>query len=516
VGVPDTVKIAIVGPAHPYKGGMAQHTTTLAHRLSAAGHDTVLVSWRAQYPRFLYPGQLTVAEPEVALYPGMERPLAWYRPDGWWLTGRRLARQRCDVVVLSVVTPVQAPAYLALARAARAGGCTVVALCHNVQPHENRGADEPLMRALLRRVDAVVVHSAAEASRAEALTSAPVQVAALPPHLPPPGRAPTGVTGAAGPQVPAGTEVLAEAAAAAGTGPAGPRHRLLFFGIVRPYKGLDILLRALAETGQQISLTVAGEIWSGREDLLRLISDLGLQDRVTMPGTYVPTTDIPGLFAGADALVLPYRSATASQNALIAFQFGVPVIASRAGAIADAVQDGVNGILCAPGDAVDLARAIRALYAPGALERLRAGVLPPVPGPLWDDYLAALGKAVSAGQYRPGEDRSRRASPAEAPSGQRPLSAGAVLGRGCGAVPGRGGGAVPGRSGGTVPGRRCGAVRDLGRGARLSRGDGAVLGRGRGARLSRGGDAVFRGAVLGRGRRAIASRAPRGVPAAAA
>jgi len=452
----------------------------------------------------------------------MERPLAWYRPDGWWLTGRRLARQGCDVVVLSVVTPVQAPAYLALARAARSGGCTVVALCHNVQPHENRGADEPLMRALLRRVDAVVVHSAAEASRAEALTSAPVQVAALPPHLPPAGRAPTGVAGAAGPEVPvgpevpAGPQVLAEAPAAAGTGPARPRHRLLFFGIVRPYKGLDILLRALAETGQQISLTVAGEIWSGREDLLRLISDLGLQDRVTMPGTYVPTTDIPGLFAGADALVLPYRSATASQNALIAFQFGVPVIASRAGAIADAVQDGVNGILCAPGDAVDLARAIRALYAPGALERLRAGVLPPVPGPLWDDYLAALGKAVSAGQYRPGEDRSRRASPAEAPSGQRPLSAGAVLGRGCGAVPGRGGGAVPGRSGGTVPGRRCGAVRDLGRGARLSRGDGAVLGRGRGARLSRGGGAVFRGAVLGRGRRAIASRAPRGVPAAAA
>jgi len=138
---------------------------------------------------------------------------------------------------------------------------------------------------------------------------------------------------------------------------------------------------------------------------------------VTMPGAYVPTADIPGLFAAADALVLPYRSATASQNALIAFQFGVPVIASRAGAIADAVQDGVNGILCAPGDAADLARAISALYAPGALERLRAGVVSPVPGPLWDDYLTALGKAISAGQSRAGQGRSRRASPAGAPPG---------------------------------------------------------------------------------------------------
>jgi glycosyltransferase involved in cell wall biosynthesis len=125
---------------------------------------------------------------------------------------------------------------------------------------------------------------------------------------------------------------------------------------------------------------VAGEIWDGREELLRLISGLGLQDRVTLSGGYVPTAEIPAVFAAADALVLPYRSATASQNALVAFQFGIPVIASRASAIADAVDDGVNGILCTPGDAGDLARAIRALYEPGALARLRAGCARPTPG----------------------------------------------------------------------------------------------------------------------------------------
>ena len=203
----------------------------------------------------------------------------------------------------------------------------------------------------------------------------------------------------------------------------------------------------------------------------------------------MPTADVPGLFAGADALVLPDRSATASQNALIAFQFGVPVIASRAGAHPRTpCRTASTGSCRRLGDAVDLARAIRPCSnAPGALERLRAGGSPR-PGPLWDDYLAALGKAVSAGQYRPGKDRSRRASPAAAPSGQRPLSAGAVPGRGCGAVP-------------------VGAVVKLFLGgAALPSVTWAVV-------LVEPGTT---GAVLGRGRRAITSRAPRGVPAAAA
>jgi glycosyltransferase involved in cell wall biosynthesis len=560
------VKIAIVGPAHPYKGGTAQHTTALAHRLSAAGHDTMLVSWRAQYPKLLYPGQLTVAEPEAELYPGMERPLAWYRPDSWWLTGRRLARTGCDVLVLSVVTPVQAPAYMTLARAARSGGCTVIALCHNVLPHESRGADEPLMRALLRRVDAVIVHSGEQAALAETLTIAPVQVAALPPHLPHTGPVPAAIpftpvpaaipftpAGAAGPAPAASVTLAAGPATAAasatpartaGAQPPGPRHRLLFFGIVRPYKGLDILLRALAEAGPQISLTVAGEIWDGREEIQRLISDLGLQDRVTLSGGYVPTAEIPAVFAAADALVLPYRSATASQNALVAFQFGLPVIASRAGAIADAVDDGVNGILCAPGDAADLARAIRELYQPGTLERLRAGVRPPDPRPLWDDYLAAVGKAASAGRSPVRDGRLRRQRPAtvepsqghitasqsqitasQDPStaGQALLAAGAVLGPGRCLVAGRPPRAVAGRGPWgvlrlgrcsvvglgrcSVPGRgRCTALGLPGRagpgpGAALSRSGGAGLGRGRGAGLSRSGGAGLSrsgGAGLGR------------------
>jgi glycosyltransferase involved in cell wall biosynthesis len=344
----------------------------LAHRLSAAGHEVTLMTWRGQYPKRLYPGQLTVDEPEVELFPDTEWHLAWYRPDGWWSAGRRIARRRCDAVLLAIFTPFQVPAYLTLAKAARAGGCKIVAVVHNVLPHEHRRFDEPAMKALLRHVDAIVVHSNEEAVLAASLTSKPLEIAALPLHLP-----------HADAERPVPTE-------------GAPQHnRLLFFGMVRQYKGLDILIQALAETKPDVSLTVAGEIWDGREELRQLIADLRLGDRVTLQDGYVPAEEVAAVFDTADALVLPYRSGTASQNALIAHQFGVPVIATKAGAIAEAVVDGVNGLLCTPGDVADLARAINTLYEPGVLDRLRQGVQPPDTSQAWDAYVAAVEKAIS-------------------------------------------------------------------------------------------------------------------------
>jgi hypothetical protein len=251
-----------------------------------------------------------------------------------------------------------------------------MALCHNVLPHERRWTDEPMIRALLRRMDAVLVHSQQQASLASARTSAPVKVAALPLHLP------------------------ATASQGCLPAPRPRRNRLLFFGTVRPYKGLDILLRALAETMPQVSLTVAGEIWYGRNDLHRLISDLHLGDRVTMPDRYVPMDEIPATFATADAVVLPYRSGTASQNALVALQLGLPVIATRAGAIADSITDGVNGLLCPPGDVEALARTISLLYEPGILEHLQLGVRPPQTRQVWRDYVAAVESAVTSASGR--------------------------------------------------------------------------------------------------------------------
>jgi len=185
------VKIALIGPAHPYKGGGARHTTELAHRLAAAGHDVIIESWRAQYPRRLYPGQQTVDVPEGQPYPRTRRRLAWYRPDGWLAAGGRL--RAADLVVFTLLTPLQVPPYLAIM--SRLGGTRTAVICHNVLPHERRPGDVALTRALLTRAGTVLTHSAGQAAQARDLApGAAVRTARIPPTSPPPPatRAPNG------------------------------------------------------------------------------------------------------------------------------------------------------------------------------------------------------------------------------------------------------------------------------------------------------------------------------------
>jgi glycosyltransferase involved in cell wall biosynthesis len=362
------MRIALVGPAHPYKGGGARHTTELAHRLATAGHDVIIESWRAQYPQRLYPGQQTVDVPEGEPYPRTRCRLAWYRPDGWLAEGRRL--RSADLVVFVLLTPLQVPAYLAIA--STLGRTETAVICHNVLPHERRPGDVPLVKALLAKAGLVITHSAAQAAQAKDLApSATVRTVAMPPHLP-----------AAVRQVhKQGAERVASPT---------PHTRLLFFGIVRPYKGLDILLRALAQAPPHVTLTVAGEFWSDATETSNLIEELGLRDRVTLRSGYVPADQIPALFADADALVMPYRQATASQNALLAFAHGVPVITTTAGALAESVRDRVDGLTCAPGDPADLLRALTEFSDPAVARRLRAGVTAVDPEPGWAAYLRAL------------------------------------------------------------------------------------------------------------------------------
>jgi glycosyltransferase involved in cell wall biosynthesis len=382
------VRIALIGPAHPYKGGGARHTTELARRLADAGHDVVIESWLHQYPVGLYPGgQQTVDVADGEPFANTRRRLSWRNPLGWWQAGRRL--RDMDLVVFALLIPPQAVPYLAILTglqgahpgARRGAGPRAVVICHNVAPHESRPADQQLTRWLLRKAGAALTHGPAEAARARELApAASVVMARMPPHLP-----------AAAAEVPLGDHALSDGIKGTQSSGVPASCRLLFFGIVRPYKGLDVLLRAMARGPDQVTLTVAGEFWGKAEAATRtLIEELGLTARVTLRPGYVPADEIPARFGAADALVLPYRSATSSQNAWLAFEYGKPVVVTRAGTLADAVRDGVDGVVCEPDDEDDLLRALVRISAPGEVDRLRSAVQAADPGRYWKEYLEAL------------------------------------------------------------------------------------------------------------------------------
>jgi glycosyltransferase involved in cell wall biosynthesis len=368
------VRIALVGPTHPYKGGVAAHTTRTAHRLAEAGHDVVLVSWSRLYPAVLYPGEQAVPDgaPDLPSYPRTIRPLRWDSPLGWWRTGRLL--RTADLVIVVAVVPVQAPALEVLIRAVRSGRGPhprVVVVAHNVVPHETHPAGPWLMSRLLAAADTVLVHSPELARQAVAHRARQVLVADLPPHLP-------------GGDPPAGIRTP-------GAQPAEPRRtRVLALGMVRDYKGVDLLLRAAA-TVPEVEVTVAGEQWgSAGERVRELARDPRLAGRVRLSAGYVPGVQIPALLAGHDVLALPYRHATASQNVMLGHAHGLPVLASTVGTFPAQVRDGVDGLLVPPDDVEALAGALRAVGDPDRLARLRSGVpVVDLDGP-WRDYVATL------------------------------------------------------------------------------------------------------------------------------
>lgn len=329
------------------------------------------MSWSAQYPKAVYKSTKVAQDsPEVAPFPQTTWPLAWNKPWTWLRVGRQV--RSADVLILVTVTPYHAVPYRVLlscvGRRPRR-----VALMHNVLPHEAGPVDRVLIKLLIKAVDRVMVHGQSQEQEAGAIGARPEQIlsAPLPPH--PPGRDPL------------------DQRSTTWTAPAeSSEPALLFFGIVRPYKGLDLLLRAMAEV-PGVRLLVAGQFWEDVEIYRALIAELGIGARVELRPGYVAAKDIEKLIASCSALALPYRSATSSQMVHTAFQHGRPVLVTDVGELATGVTDGVDGVVV-PTPTVDgLITGLKILLAPGKLAQMAAAVTAEDrTDAAWDRYLDVL------------------------------------------------------------------------------------------------------------------------------
>lgn len=358
-----SMRIAIVGPTHPYKGGIAKHTTELAHQLSSAQHDVEVFSWRAQYP-FFYPGEQYVPDdkPELPLHAHTRRLLSWKNPASWLRIARQL-KHFDKVIFVWWVPTIQGPVYWSIIRAMGRKRPSITVVCHNVLPHEPKPGDKRFAKAVLGAADHIVVHAKAQAGVAQALTDTPVYTTKLPLILP----------------------------VRPGSIKKTARKGLVFFGLVRPYKGVNVLLRALAQV-PKVRLTVAGEFWGGTEPYEQLLRQLQLEKRVRLQAGYLPDMELAKLISRAEAVVLPYTSGTATWNATLAHAYGTPVIATTASSLSEQVRDGVDGLLCRPADVEALAQTIEHFYEPGVAETLQKGIPPVNPDADWRDYIAIVAK----------------------------------------------------------------------------------------------------------------------------
>jgi len=373
------VLITFVGPVPPIRGGVSQHGGRLSRAL-AREHDVTVLSWRHQYPKRFFPR--AQVDGDVPPHPTAVFALRWWDPISWWRAGR--SARHSDVLVLVWATPFHVLTYRLIM--AVAGGTCTVAVVHNALPHEPLPLQRPLTRWILSRCDGVVVHASTVADDLDDLLGTRVE-AVITPHPP---------------NIDVEPIPLPEVA--------DNELRLLFFGFIRPYKGLDLALDALAllrQQGIRHRLTVAGEAWDPTQDWDEEVRRRGLADQVDLLLGYVPDSEVCGLLAEHHAALLPYRSATQSGIAPIAFAAGRPVVATAVGGLTDVISDGENGTLAAPGDARSLADAIQ--RCAGNLPALADGALRKAP--TWQDVATAVVKAAGLDRSGPAEVRLAHAEP---------------------------------------------------------------------------------------------------------
>ncbi len=337
-----------MGPTHPAPGGIVHFTAGLADALAERG-ESLVIGWQRRFPARLYPGTITDEVSATSVSATGEPILDLLDPRTWRRAARRIRVFDPDVALLQWWHPMHAPVLITMRRMLHRAGIPVVVICHNVEPHETNAAWRRLTRAALGGADALVIHASALRAQAQAMApDVPIIEAFLPVF--------DNVAAAMETPTRHATDVLRASVGA------DNRKLLLCFGYVRPYKGVADAIAAMAHVTSDATLLVAGECWEGDADYREAAAHAGA-DRVTLDFRYIPNDEIPVMFAAADAVVVPYRTATQSAVAALAFAFDRPVVATRAGGLAELVEDGVTGALAAPGDPVALAAAIDRVLA---------------------------------------------------------------------------------------------------------------------------------------------------------
>ena len=329
-------QVVIVGPAYPLRGGgMATFNERLAYAFKEAGDQVEIVTFSLQYPSFLFPGKSQYSEEPAPEALEIKVLINSINPISWLRTGNYIRKQKPDLVIFRYWLPFMGPAFGTIARIIRRNRHSrILAITDNVVPHEKRPGDVPFTKFFLSACQGFITLSRSVLEDLKVFEPKKPNL-----YLPHPLYDNFG-----------DAETKEAACAALNLDP--QYNYLLFFGFIRAYKGLDLLLQALAEPLLQqrpdIRLIIAGEFYEDAEPYHGLIQKLNLQDRLVLHTDFIPNAAVRHYFCAADLVVQPYKHATQSGVTQVAYHFNKPMVVTNVGGLPELVPDGEVGYVVEP------------------------------------------------------------------------------------------------------------------------------------------------------------------------
>lgn len=335
------MNIAIASTFHPYRGGIASFNDRLAKSLEAEGHTVKTFNWKRQYPKFFFPGKDQTKSGHT--HPPKGAVLDSINPFSWRKVASEItAGEKIDVLYLPFWHSALSPALSSLARKVKkiSPETKIVGIIHNSGSHDGSPADKKLSSVFLNSLDECITLSNIVSQRVSELAPELKCTTLFHPlydHYP---------------------QRISKSTAVESLGLRPEIPTVLFFGLIRPYKGLDVLIEAASIVKQDVQFLVAGESYEPWSKYEKLIVDSGIAEKFTVLGKFIPDSELSTIFSASDVLVLPYKNATQSGVTATALHYDLPIIASRIGDLPDSITENLTGLLVPPSDSKSLAMAI--------------------------------------------------------------------------------------------------------------------------------------------------------------
>jgi len=325
-------KIIIIGPAYPLRGGLATFNERLARQFISEGHEVIIYTFSLQYPDFLFPGKTQYSESDPPSDLTIKVDINSVNPFNWWVAGNKIKKENADIILVRYWLPFMGPALGSILRLSKKNGKSkIIGLIDNALPHEKRPGDRLFTKYFTLCLDGFVTMSLFVKKDLQQFTDKAIHLVQHPlydnfgqKHL--------------------------QSVARKKLGLPESGFIFLFFGFIRKYKGLDLLISALEKLGtdnRKIYLLIAGEFYAGEDDIIAQINNSPKKNIIITHTSFINDEDVGYYFSASDCVVQPYRNATQSGVTPLAYHFEIPMIVTNVGALPDLVPEEL-GLVCEP------------------------------------------------------------------------------------------------------------------------------------------------------------------------